>query len=91
MAYEAGLVGMVVHAVDGTKVAAEVSKGKSLHRADLEAVLRRLDEVVEEKRGKGGEDIEEGLSYSLPEALQGEGKLEAFIRGERSGGDGKGG
>ena len=85
MAYEAGLVGMVVHAVDGTKVAAEVSKGKSLHREDLEAVLRRLDEVVEEKRGKGGEDIEEGLSYSLPEALQGEGKLEAFIRGGMKG------
>jgi len=29
-AYEAGLVGLVVHVVDGTKVVAEVSKGKSL-------------------------------------------------------------
>ncbi len=47
MAYEAGLVGMVVHAVDGTKVAAEVSKGKSIHRGDLEAILRHLEEVVE--------------------------------------------
>ena len=36
---------------------------------------------MKERRGKGGEDIEEGTSYSLPEALQGEGKLEAFIRG----------
>ena len=93
MAYEAGLVGLVVHAVDGTKVAAEVSKGKSLHREDLEEVLRRLDEVMEEKRGKGGEDIGEGTSYSLPEALQGEGKLEAFIRGRMKGeglGGGKG-
>jgi len=62
-----------------------VSKGRSLHRADLEAVLRRLEEVVAEKRGEGGEDIEAGLSYSLPEALQGEGKLEAFIRGQMKG------
>ena len=33
-AYEGGLVGLVVHAVDGTKVGAEVSKRKSLHRGD---------------------------------------------------------
>ena len=32
MAYEAGLVGMVVDAVDGTKVAAEESEGKLLRR-----------------------------------------------------------
>lgn len=40
MAYEGGLVGLVVQAVDGTKVATEVSKGKSLRREDLEEVLR---------------------------------------------------
>ena len=47
--------------------------------------------MVAEKRGEGGEDREAGLSYRTPEALQGEGKLEAFIGGERSGGDGRGG
>ncbi len=81
MAYEAGLVGMVLHVVDGTKVAWEVSKRKSLHRGDLAEILRRLDEVVAEKRGEVGEDIEEGTSYGMPEGLQGEVKLEAFIWG----------
>ena len=86
-AYAGGLIGLVVYAVDGTKVGAEVSKRKSLHRADLEEILRRLEEVVAES----GEDIGEEVSYRIPEAMQGEGKLEAFIGGERSGGDGKGG
>ncbi len=33
-AYAGGLIGLVVYAVDRTKVAAQVSKRKSLHRAD---------------------------------------------------------
>ena len=35
------------------KMAAEEGEGKSLHRGDLEEVLRRLEEVVEEKRREG--------------------------------------
>ncbi len=33
-AYAGGLIGLVVYVVDGTKVAAQVSQGKSLHRGD---------------------------------------------------------
>ena len=34
---------------------------------------------------ESGEDIGEEVSYRIPEAMQGEGKLEAFIRGRMSG------
>ena len=62
-----------------SKVAAEVSKGKTIHRGDLEGILRRLEEVVGEVMEESRGDLEEEMSYSVPEGLGGEGKLEEFI------------
>lgn len=79
MPYEAGLVEMVLHVVDGTKVAAEGSRGKSIRRADLEAT----------GRGSGGgsgeveASFEEGMLYGVSEDLQGEREMEAFFQERR--------
>ena len=41
LALEWGLVGLVVHAVDGTKIAADVAKGKAWHREDVARLRAR--------------------------------------------------
>jgi transposase len=84
VAFHAKLIGMVLHAVDGTKITAQASRRTAWHKADLEKVLRRLDESIEqmmsiaeeaEKKERGGyrlpvEFIEkEQLRKKIKEAL----------------------
>lgn len=47
MAADRGLVGLILHAVDGTKVQSHPSKSKGLKRTKLKELLKELDESVE--------------------------------------------
>ena len=68
-AVEAKLVGVVLHAIDGTKVLSPGSKERVRKREEIETALARLDEVVDEVMGQieaaaRAEDEMEG--YRLP-------------------------
>lgn len=68
-AAQAELIGLVLHAVDGTKVTAQGSKDRVRSREKIEEALRRIDESVEavveqiEAAASGEDDTE---SYRLP-------------------------
>jgi transposase len=66
-----GLIGMICHAVDGTKIRAGASRRTVEHAEDLEKLLAR----VEEERAKMEAEIEAaecapGGDYRLPEGLR---------------------
>jgi transposase len=72
VAFKAGLVGLVLHALDGTKIAADVSRRGLWRREDLEERLRQLDvavdEIMEETESAAG--VEDGAGdYCLPPEL----------------------
>jgi len=74
------MIGLVLHAVDGTRIRADVSKKEAWHRealVKLEGLLKEsLDEA--EKQVEAGEREEIG-EYRLPEGLQGEESLREAI------------
>jgi len=76
-----GLVGMVCHAVDGTKIRAVASRRTVEHRKDLEKALRRVDASIAEMEAEvEAAEQEETGEYRLPERLQEAGKLREAIR-----------
>jgi transposase len=83
VAAEAGLVGMVVHAVDGTKIRAQASMRTGNYRAQLKAALTRVDASIREMEAglEASSDPEVG-SYRLPAELADATALKAQI--ERS-------
>ncbi len=66
-----GLVGMVLHAVDGTKIRADVSNQKALHRRDLQAKLDQIDAAIAEITLQivRNERNDEGQEYKLPDTF----------------------
>lgn len=76
-----GLVGMICHAVDGTKIAAASSLRTMERRASLEAALERVEESIQAmtRDVEEAEEREAG-EYRLPEELQEAEKLRAAIR-----------
>jgi transposase len=81
VARDAGLVGMVLHALDGTKIGAQVSTAGGWHRDKLNALLGRLDEIVKDWE----REIEETAApdepgTGLPEPLHDEEALREKIR-----------
>lgn len=81
IAFDADLLGLVVHAVDGTKIMACSSRRKMWHKEDLEKLLAKLDESISEimcqveraQRNEVGE-------YRLPESLQDHEERKKFIQ-----------
>jgi len=71
VAHKAGLVGMALHAVDGTKITAQVSNQTGWHGKTLEKLLKRLDVSIDEmmREVESAEENERG-DYLLPEKLQ---------------------
>jgi len=71
VAMEADLIGLVLHAVDGTKIMANSSRRKMWHREDLEKELKNLDEAVAQvmQEIEDSEETQIGR-YELPEAMQ---------------------
>jgi len=82
LAVKGGLVGMVLNAVDGTKIRADVSRESGLHEEKLKELLRRLNESVEEvcEQIEEAEEEEEGKEYRLPDNLKEKERLREFIR-----------
>jgi hypothetical protein len=68
-AVRAQLVGVVLHAIDGTKVLGQGSKERVRNREQLEAARQRLDEVVDEVMGQieaAAREEQETDGYRLP-------------------------
>src|SRR6185503_2083638 len=70
IATAADLVGMVLHAVDGTKILSRASEQQAWHRASLEEKLKRLDQAIDEIMKQTEQAAETGGEYRLPESLQ---------------------
>jgi transposase len=81
IAAKANLVGLVLHAVDGTKIASAASPEKGLHRKSLEKQLARIDESIEKmmKEVEQAEANEEG-EYRLPAELAERQRLREVIQ-----------
>ncbi|MCK5833417.1 hypothetical protein KAH81_07085 [bacterium] len=72
------LVGLVLNAVDGTKILADVSRKKSYFREDLEKLLSKLDDTVLEEifeEIEYNEEAEKGREYRLPDDIADREKL----------------
>src|SRR4029453_10813161 len=70
VAMSMNLVGLVMHAVDGTKIVSQASDQKGWHRSSLEKKLGKLneaiDEILSETEQVSGEEMPESR---LPESL----------------------
>lgn len=63
-------LGMVVHAIDGTKIQAWVSRTKGWHKEDLTRLLEEIDAKIDALEETIAEDgAATGSEYGLPEAL----------------------
>jgi transposase len=81
VAAEQGLIGMICHAVDGTKIRAASSRRTTEHRKDLEKLLARVEAAIAETEAavEAAEKSDRG-EYRLPENLQEAAKLRQAIR-----------
>jgi len=76
-----GLIGMICHAVDGTKIRAASSRRTVEHREDLEKVLGRVEASITEMAAAVEKaEQEETGEYRLPERLQEAAELRQAIR-----------
>jgi len=82
VALKGDLVGLVLQAIDGTKIVADASRRRSLHIKNLKVLLEKLEESlddvfeeIEEREEKESSDPE----YSLPLKLQDKEELRKFI------------
>jgi transposase len=81
VAAEQGLVGMICHAVDGTKIAAVASARTTEHREELERALARVEaSIAEMEAAVEKAEAEEVGEYALPAPLQEAEKLREAIR-----------
>lgn len=81
VAASAGLVGMVLHAVDGTKIQALGSTKTASYEKKLKKALDRVQASIDEMEANISKSAEDGLgSYQLPEELTDKKELERKIR-----------
>ena len=81
VAMQANLVGMVLHAVDGTKIASRASRRTAWHERDLIEMLGKVEkeiERLEQQIGDAGD--ESGPDDRLPEVLQKRHELQSRIK-----------
>jgi transposase len=70
VAYDSGLVGMAVHAVDGTKIRAQSSKRSGHHKKELEKLLKHIDASIDEAISEiESSETSESGEYRLPDSL----------------------
>jgi transposase len=75
------LVGMVLHAVDGTKILSSASEQKAWHRSSLEKKLKQLDKAIDEiMKQTERAAVEDKSECQLPEELQQKQKLRETIQ-----------
>jgi transposase len=81
IATAADIVGMVLHAVDGTKILSRASEQQAWHRASLEEKLKGLDQAIEEiLKETEKSQAEASGEYRLPESLQERQQLREMIQ-----------
>lgn len=82
VALQLNMVGLVLHALDGTKVQAAVSNASGWHRKSLEDRLALLDERIEELERELEQSSQDGqeLEVNLPEALHENARLRSEVR-----------
>ncbi len=82
VALEANLVGMVLQAVDGTKIVSAASQRNGWHRADLQKILVAIQERIEslEQEIAAAKEGSTELDERLPKKLQNETQLRAKVR-----------
>jgi len=81
VAVEHGLVGMICHAVDGTKIAAVASRRTVEHGEDLEKLLARVEAgLAEMEAAVAAAEAREQGEYRLPENLQVAKELRAALQ-----------
>jgi transposase len=82
VAMDAGLVGMVMQAVDGTKIHSAGSNRSAWHKADLKEVLKKVEKEIESFEQQVAEAGEEGGSPDdrMPHELQKQQSLRARIK-----------
>jgi len=70
VAYDSGLVGLAVHAVDGTKIRSVSSSRSGCHKKELQSLLKHLEASIAEAATEieSSEAIESG-EYRLPDNL----------------------
>jgi len=86
IATAANLVGLVLHAVDGTKILSMASEQQGWHRKSLEEKLKRLDQAIDEIMKQTEELSQEpsGGAHQLPESLQQRQQLREMIQQQLS-------
>lgn len=82
VAYTSGLIGLAVHAVDGTKIRARSSKRSAWHKKELEELLKRTDDSIDFMMAEvESRASTESGEYRLPEELLDAENRRAEIRG----------
>jgi transposase len=85
IASKANLVGLVLHAVDGTKILSGASEQQAWRRAQLEKKLKQLDEAIDEIMKETEQSAKEsGGEYRLPAELQQREQLRKMIQEQLS-------
>lgn len=79
IAFEAGMISMALHAVDGTKIQARASTRKAWRRKDLEKFLTRVDQRIARMEAELESGAGSGDACQIPEALQEAQALRAVI------------
>lgn len=80
VALKADLVGMVVHAVDGTKIRSRGSNESLWSRGEVEELLKKLDESIDETLEGFSEIDDNEFDYHLPDDLTERGKLQERLK-----------
>jgi transposase len=82
VAMKANLVGMVLQAVDGTKIASAASQKKAWHRQDLEKILAAVGERIEslEQEVAAAKEGDAEIDDRLPQKLQDETRLRDTVK-----------
>lgn len=86
IATAADLVGMVLHAVDGTKILSKASEQQAWHRKSLEEKLKHLDQAIDEIMKQTEQSASDGGSggHQLPEPLQQRQQLREMVQKQLS-------
>ena len=74
MSMNMGLTGLVLQAVDGTKITADVSKQKALYKKDLQTILKMVEDSIEsyfKTLGASHDENKTKPSVKLPRSIKG--------------------
>jgi transposase len=82
VAVEANLVGMVLQAIDGTKIVSAASQQNGWHREDLQKILATIEERIDqlEQEIAAAKEGSTELDERLPKKLQNETQLRRKVR-----------